>query len=333
MRKSSLMAVCLVLAIYLVVLPQCFGFMHLKEGEKSPDFSLKDLKGKTHSLYRLKGKVVLVLYWRVEQERSLKALIGLKNIAEKLSDYDVQILAVTKDTDKLSDIKSLKKSAGIPFPILLDSEEKVYSEFGVFVFPSTALFGRKGVYRYHYGGFREDYHDEILGRARVALGLITEKELAAEKDKKSNGPTEGQKKAINHIDFGKKLREKGMSEKAMQEFEKAVELDPDNPEGHISLGFSLLDKNEIDQALVQLKLGSEHDSRSTEARVGLGRAYRLKGQTDKALEILETGLNLCPDSAPIHFELGAVYEALGKTDKALKHYKASTECYLKKGNY
>ena len=180
MKKSSMMAVCLFLAIYLVVLPQCFGFRHLKEGERIPGFSLKDLKGKTHSISQLKGNVVLVLYWRPGQERSLKALEALKTIAEKLSGQPLQILAVTKDTDKLSEIKSLKKSAGIPFPVLLDSEEKVYSEFGVFVFPSTALIDRKGVYRYHYGGFRENYQDEIFDRVRLLLGLVTEKELAAE---------------------------------------------------------------------------------------------------------------------------------------------------------
>ncbi len=111
MKKSSVMAVCLFIAIYLVFLPQCFGFRHLKEGESTPDFKLKDLKDKTHSISQLKGKVVLVLYWRVGQERSLNALKELKIIAEKLSDQPLQILSVTKDTDKLSEIKSLKKSA------------------------------------------------------------------------------------------------------------------------------------------------------------------------------------------------------------------------------
>jgi len=333
MKKNNVMAMCLFLAILLFVSPQCFGFRHLKEGERIPDFSLKDLKGKTHSISNLKGNVVLVLYWRPGQERSLKSLEALKTIAEKLSDQPLQILAVTKDIDKLSELKSLKKSAGIPFPVLLDSEEKVYSEFGVFVFPSTALIDRKGVYRYHYGGFRANYQEELFGRTRVLLGLITEKELEAENGKESNGPTEDQKKALNQISFGKKLRDKGMADKAMQEFRKAVELDPVNPEGHILLGFSLLDKKEIDQALVQLELGAKQDPRSAEAKIGLGRGYRMKGQKDKALEILKTGLNLCPDSALIHFELGALYEALGNTDEALKHYKASTECYLKKRNY
>lgn len=333
MKRNSVVAICLFLGIFLIGVMQCWGFRHLKEGESSPTFRLQDLSGKTHSLSQSKGKVVVILYWRLGQERSLKALKELKIIFENLSDQPIQILSIIKDTNKLSEIKTLKKSLEIPFPILLDSEEEVYSEFGVFVFPSTALIDKKGVYRFHYGGFRGNYQDEIYDQMRVLLDLITEEQLKTEKEKKSPGLTEGQKRAINHIKLGERLKDRGMDGKAIQEFKKAVELDPDNPEGHIFLGFSLLDQKEIDQALKHFQKGSELDSRSTDVRIGLGRAYRMKGQTNEALEILKTALNLCPDSAVIHFELGVIYESLGKTNDALKHYKKSTECYLKKRSY
>ncbi|MCK5257773.1 MAG: redoxin domain-containing protein, partial [Deltaproteobacteria bacterium] len=110
MKRIIFMAACLFLTICLFDLPQCWGFRHLKEGEIPPDFKLKDLSGKTHSLSQSKGKVVLVLYWRVGQGRSLKALKELKVVFEKLSDQPLEILAITKDTDKLSEIKNLKKS-------------------------------------------------------------------------------------------------------------------------------------------------------------------------------------------------------------------------------
>ena len=333
MKRIIFMAACLFLTICLFDLPQCWGFRHLKEGEIPPDFKLKDLSGKTHSLSQSKGKVVLVLYWRVGQGRSLKALKELKVVFEKLSDQPLEILAITKDTDKLSEIKNLKKSLGIPFSILLDSGAEVYSEFGVFVFPSTALINRKGVYRFHYGGFRDNYQEEILGQVKLLIGLITEKELHAESENNHTSLTEDQKRAINHINLGKTLRKRGMDEKALQEFRKAVDLDTANPEGHIFLGLALLNQKEIEQALQHLKKGIELDSRSIDARIGLGRVYRMKGQTNKALEVLQAGPSLCPDSAVIHLELGIIYESLGKTNEALKHYKASTECYLKRKIY
>lgn len=333
MKRRSFVAACLFLAIFLVGSPLCLGFRNLKEGEISPDFKLKDLNGKTHSLSQSKGKVIVILYWRVGQERSLKALKELKVIFEKLSDQPFEILAITKDTNKLSEIKDLKKSLKIPFPVLLDSEAEVYSEFGVFVFPSTALIDRNRAYRFHYGGFREDYQNEIFGQTRILLGLITEKELQAEKEKEPARLKEEQKRAINYVNLGKTLRKRGMDEKAMQEFKKAVKLDPSNPEGHIFLGFSLLDQKKIDQALQHFQRGVELDPRSTDAKIGLGRAYRMKGEMNKALGILQAGLDLCPDSAIIHLELGIVYESLGRTDEALEHYKASAKYSLKKRNY
>jgi len=335
MKQGILAISYLLIVMFLFNSPHCWGFRNLKEGEPAPDFKLKDLDGKTYSLSKAKGKVTVILYWRPGQERSLNALKALKGIAEELSDQPLQVLAITKETDKLSEIKSLKKSLEIPCPILLDRDAEVYAKFGVFVFPATALIDKKGIYHFHHGGFRDNYYEEISGLVRILLGLITKEGLKAENGKNFSSLTEDQKRAINRIKLGKTLRKRGMNEKALQNLKEAVELDESNPEGHILLGLLLLDQQDTDQALQHLKKGIELDPRSIEAKIGLGRAYRMKGQTDKALGALQNGLSLCPDSAIIHLELGKIYESLGKTNEALKHYKASAECSIKtdKRNY
>ena len=265
----------------------------------------------------------------MDQERSLNALKALKSIFEEFSDQPLQIMAITKDTDKLSDIKSLKKSIQLPYPLLLDKDAEVYAKFGVFVFPSTALIDKNGICSFHYGGFRENYYEEIVREVRILLGLITKEDLEAETMKDVVSLTEDQKRAMHYTKLGRTLRKRGMDEKALQNLKRAVELDKANPEGQILLGLLLLDQQETDQALQHLKKGIELDPRSIEAKIGLGRAYRMKGQTNKALGSLQNGLSLCPDSAIIHLELGKIYESLGKTNEALKHYKASAECSLK----
>jgi peroxiredoxin len=176
MKRSVGVIICLLSAIFMTGSSQCWGFRNLKEGEPAPDFKLKDLDGKTYSLSKAKGKVTVILYWRPGQERSLNALKALKGISEELSDQPLQILAITKDADKLSKIKSLKESLQIPYPILLDREAEVYAKFGVFVFPATALIDKKGIYRFHHGGFRDNYYEEISGLVRILLGLITKEE-------------------------------------------------------------------------------------------------------------------------------------------------------------
>jgi tetratricopeptide (TPR) repeat protein len=332
-RKSfhcrGLFAAGLFCIILLVGLPDCWGFRHLKEGEPVPDFKLNDLDGNAHSLSRAKGKAVLVLYWRVGQERSLMALKELKTISKNFTGQPLQILAITKDTYKKIQLIELIKSLDLPFPVLLDTEARVYSEFGVFVFPSAALIDKKGIYRFHYGGFREGYQDELSGQIKLLLGLITEEELKNKKQPNGSELTETKKKALRHIRMGKKLQDKGMDDKARLEFEKAVELDPDNPKAHTALGFSLIARKETGQALESFQKALEMNPRSTDAKMGLGSAYRLQGDTDKALEIYESGIRLCPDSARFHLELGKIYESLGRCKDAAKHFKASAECFLK----
>jgi tetratricopeptide (TPR) repeat protein len=330
--RFSLLNILLIQVILLICSLNSWGFRNLKEGDTVNDFSLKDISGNTHSISQLKGKTILILYWRVGQERSNEALKELKVLQGNIPDQSFVIMAITKDIDKITEIKEIKKSLDIPFNILLDNDAGVYSDFGVFVFPSTALIDRNGVFRFYYGGFRSDYKEELYGQVRLLLGLITPEGLKAEREIKTQDLTENQKRAINHINLAKTLRSRGMDQKAFEESQKALDFDPNNVDGHILLGLSFLDKNETDKALHNFQKALELNPRSTEAKIGLGTAYRLKGQTDKALEILKNGINLCPDSAVIHFELGKIYESLGKTDEALKQYKTSAECSLKMKN-
>jgi tetratricopeptide (TPR) repeat protein len=327
MKRNFKTILCLVVGILLCGSVQLWGFRHLKEGESAPDFKLKAVDGKTYALSDSKGKVNIILYWRTDQERSLNALKALKELYVSFSDQPVRILAITKDADT-SAIRDVKQSLNLPFPVLRDSKEEVYSQFGVFVFPSTAIIDQKGIYRFHYGGYREDYAKGLEDRVKVFLGLLSEKDLNVDEEQEVTLATEEQKRARNHINLGKTLHARGMDEKAIQEFQKAVELDRFNPEGHILLGLLLLDQGETDEALNHLNIGMELNPKSRVVKIGLGRAYRMKGQTDKALTILQVELELNPDSEVIHLELGKVYESLGKKDEALKHYKASAELSL-----
>jgi len=331
MRRPVWLPLLFFVVLCLLTPNRCMGFRHLIEGEPVPALSLRDLEGKSHSLADNKGKVLLIIYWRPGQDRSLDALKDLKVISEQFKDKPFSILAITKDTDNLSALKEVKKSLELPFPLLLDSKEDVYSRFGVFVFPCTALIDKKGIYRFHYGGFREDFRETIAKQLKVLLGIMPEEALKSQAEEQPPHLTEEQKRAENHLNLAKTLEKRGMDDSALEEFKKAAELDPANSEAHILLGFALLDQKEIDQAVNHLSRGMELNPKSADAKIGLGRAYRMKGETDKALRILQAELDLCPDSAAIHLELGEVYESLGRTDQAMKHYKAAAEYALKKG--
>lgn len=320
-----------VLLLFLFTLPvsSAMAFRKLQEGQRPPDIILNDLDGNTFSLAASRGNQVVVLFWRVGQERSHDALKELKEIHKKFAQYSLKVFAITSDTDNLPEILALKKSLDLPFPILLDNKAEAYSSFGVFVIPSTAYIDSKGVYQFHYSGFRDGYMRDISDQVRLSLNLVTKEELGKEHRPKVASISKNKVKALHYINLGKRLMDRSLYEKALKEFESALAMDPDNVEAQIELGNTLLYLKKADQALKLFKSALILNKRSTRAKIGLGRAYRMLGENENALSALGAVIIPCPDSALIHLEMGKIYESIGNKDEALKNYKASAECYIK----
>ena len=86
---------------------------------------------------------------------------------------------------------------------------------------------------------------------------------------------------------------------AMQEFEKALELDPENVTAHFGRGMGRLMAPEgfgrdYDGALEDIKFVCEKDP-SADSYYYLGQAYSGKGQKDQAAEAYKKALELNPD--------------------------------------
>jgi len=320
-----------VLLLFLCTLPvsSVWAFRKIQEGQKSPQITLNDLDGNTFSFGDSRGNPVVVLFWRVGQKRSHDALKELKEIHNKFAQHSLKVFAITRDTENLPEILALKKSLDLPFPVLLDGKGEAYSSFGVFVFPSTAYIDSKGVFRFHYSGFRDRYMRDISDQIRLNLNLVTKEELEKEHGPNVESISKNKAKSLHHFNLGKRLKGRGLYEKALKEFENALDLDPDNAEAKIELGNILLYFKKADQALKMFKSALILNNRSTNAKIGLGRAYRMLGDNKNALSALGTVVLPCPDSALIHLEMGKIYESLGNKDDALKQYKAAAECYLK----
>ena len=323
---TKLICLCIVLAVMSVVSP-CHAFRNLKEGQAMPEFSLKGIDGRLYDRSSIKDKICLITYFRSDQQRSEKALLALKALAEKFSGQPLVFLAITKDADKGS-VENLNGTLKLPFPILYDEKSLFYKDLGVFVFPVTAIFNRETVLHYQYAGFRGDFQDKLSGQIRLLLGLATKEDLEKEQLKQGLQQSEGQKKSNQHLNLGIKLYSKGMTEKARQEFKKALELDPENTDALIEMGHCMLDQKSAVEASAFFEKALKLNQRSADAKIGLGMAYHMQGKTQEALEILKSGIVLCPDSSKIHLELGEIYESLGKKEEALQHYKKSATCAL-----
>ena len=111
---------------------------------KAPDFTAKDLNGKTVSLSAFKGKVVLLNFWATWCPPCRAEMPSLNKLYNMLKPRGLEVVAVSTDRS-ISDIKDFIESHRVGFPVLFDSERSASKLYRVFSMPTTFLIDRKGM--------------------------------------------------------------------------------------------------------------------------------------------------------------------------------------------
>ena len=111
---------------------------------KAPDFTAKDLNGKTVSLSAFKGKVVLLNFWATWCPPCRAEMPSLNKLYNMLKPRGLEVVAVSTDRS-ISDIKDFIESHRVGFPVLFDSERSASKLYRVFSMPTTFLIDRKGI--------------------------------------------------------------------------------------------------------------------------------------------------------------------------------------------
>lgn len=119
--------------------------------------------------------------------------------------------------------------------------------------------------------------------------------------------------------LGIALLDANRTDEAIEVFESALRLYPDNAKLHGNLGSALLDKGSTDEAIKHLLLAVHKMPAYFTAYYNLGVAYERKGRTDDAIVQFQYAVNLAPESADTHNNLGSVLLDKGLTDKAIEH--------------
>jgi tetratricopeptide (TPR) repeat protein len=214
--------------------------------------------------------------------------------------------------------------------MLLDSQQKAYGAYEVFLTPSTFIVDKEGKLSYYYPGYRDDFPRQISGRVEVLLGKKTLEELQAElKPDEKPKVSESEKKATRYLNAGNRLLEKGMAKSAMLQYQNAVKEDPDLFEAHLHLGDIYLGQKKMEEADAAFRKVIELKPRSADAHSGLGDVLFFQGQLEKSVEMLQIALKLNPKLARAHYRLGRIYEEQGQSVDALREYKTALEILLK----
>ncbi len=134
-------------------------------GMQVEDFRLTDLDGKTHSLSQYRGKVVLLNFWATWCKPCTTEMPAMQVCYDKLREKGFVVLAVNELEDEAK-VREHIKTHGHTFPVLMDRDNKVANQFGVFGLPVSVFIDEKGVVQeYIKGGLlTEQKINEIVAR-------------------------------------------------------------------------------------------------------------------------------------------------------------------------
>ena len=147
--------------------------------------------------------------------------------------------------------------------------------------------------------------DEAMMRKLEALGYLT-----------PDNPN-----ALNNL--GLRYQKEGEHEKAIEQFEKALEIQPNNAVAHNNLGISYGSLERFDEAERHFKRSIEINPEDIFAMNNLAVIYLRTQRLNEARTYAQRALDIEPQYASAHFTLGSIYATVGRFEQAEKEFEAA----------
>jgi tetratricopeptide (TPR) repeat protein len=123
-----------------------------------------------------------------------------------------------------------------------------------------------------------------------------------------------------HSNLGNTLKVLGRLDEALASYNQAIALKPGFVEAHNNLGNTLKVLGRLDEALASYNQAIALKPGFVEAHNNLGNALKALGRLDEALASYNQAIALKPDFAEAHNNLGNTLKVLGRLDEALASY-------------
>ena len=127
----------------------------------APDFTLKDVDGKSHKLSDYRGKVVMINFWATWCPPCRFELPSMQRAYEKLKKAGVEFLAINLGEDA-DTIFTFTADYPVTFPLLMDLDSSVSNMYPVIGLPTTYFVSPKGRLIYRAIGSREWDEKQML---------------------------------------------------------------------------------------------------------------------------------------------------------------------------
>jgi Tfp pilus assembly protein PilF len=132
---------------------------------------------------------------------------------------------------------------------------------------------------------------------------------------------------------------KGQFDRSIEDFNKAIILDPSSFKAYLNRGAAFVNKGQFAQAAADFDKAIELHPSYSEAYNAKGSLFGLAGYLDKAIEQFGKAIETKPDYSAAYGNRGTIYSLIGQNDKALEDLDRAiqldryyAENYLNRGN-
>lgn len=128
-----------------------------------------------------------------------------------------------------------------------------------------------------------------------------------------------------YLSTGDQFRNSGLPEKAIEQYEKALEVDPENPAVYQRLGYALVESEDYERAVRTYRRYVELRPKDCQSHASLGFAYLKQQLTDQAIRSYEKALELCPDDPNAYINMGKAYREAGYLVEGAEAFRRAIE--------
>jgi tetratricopeptide (TPR) repeat protein len=126
-----------------------------------------------------------------------------------------------------------------------------------------------------------------------------------------------------HYNLGIAYQSRRLFEKAIEEYQITINLFPSHVKALTSISNLYMYLGLTDKAIVQYRSAIQIDQENPGLHINLGNAYLVNGLTDKAIEQYMIALKYAPKNYEAHNNIGLAYQAKGNSDKAREYLEAA----------
>ena len=167
---------------------------------------------------------------------------------------------------------------------------------------------------------KQDFDDPVT---IVSRWVNTHIEKYLEKKKEIRPQKKKDRKLKRHFTAGRKFYDKRMYNRALQEFDQAVKIDPSNFRAHYWRGRVYLKMGHYDKATADFKMVVKLKPHYVRPYLNLGWLYHQKGKYEESIQYLNKAIELEPNNGWAYYTRGRSYFKKGDLQSALKDTKKS----------